>query len=134
MLLQRLAAVTHDDQTLRSSRPRGSPTSRRHGRCKLLPIAYSAMGDGSAARPAQPQPPLPLALSMVCSGLGPAAATIVSNPLDVCKTRLQFSGEHGSHRLYSEFLVYRGPTNAYVDRVYQIADLLHYMGVCSRSR
>ena len=51
----------------------------------------------------QPPPPLPVLLGMACSGLGPAIATVVSNPLEVCKTRLQFSGERGSSRLY------RGP-------------------------
>ena len=50
-----------------------------------------------------PPPPLPVLLGMACSGLGPAIATVVSNPLEVCKTRLQFSGERGSSRLY------RGP-------------------------
>jgi solute carrier family 25 protein 34/35 len=44
---------------------------------------------------------LPLLLSMACSGLGPAIATIVSNPLEVCKTRLQFSIEGGRARRYT---------------------------------
>ena len=45
--------------------------------------------------------PLPVLLSMLCSGLGPATSTFFTNPLEVCKTRLQFSGERGTARLYS---------------------------------
>jgi len=43
---------------------------------------------------------LPLLLSMGCSGLGPAIATVFTNPLEVCKTRLQFSIEGGRQRVY----------------------------------
>ncbi len=43
---------------------------------------------------------LPLLLSMACSGLGPAIATVFTNPLEVCKTRLQFSSEGGRKRVY----------------------------------
>ena len=44
---------------------------------------------------------LPLVLSMGCSGLGPAIATVFTNPLEVCKTRLQFSIEGGQAKIYS---------------------------------
>lgn len=44
---------------------------------------------------------LPVLLSMACSGLGPAIATVFTNPLEVCKTRLQFSIEGGRARVYA---------------------------------
>ena len=44
---------------------------------------------------------LPVISSMLCSGLGPATSTLFTNPLEVCKTRLQFSGERGGVRLYT---------------------------------
>jgi len=48
--------------------------------------------------------PPPLLASMLCSGLGPACATFFTNPLEVIKTRLQFSGEGGSRVRYASAL------------------------------
>ena len=47
------------------------------------------------------EPQLPLSISMTCCGLGPAFSALFTNPLEVIKTRLQFSNE--GTRLY------RGP-------------------------
>ena len=51
--------------------------------------------------PASERRRLPLLLDMFCCGVGPAMATVFTNPLEVTKTRLQFSGEKGTSRLYS---------------------------------